>query len=77
VVKLTTITSPVVSRNKKGNRIVVKDGGKDATVRVHSRRTKVTIDGNPAKRDDVKEGMTCAVTYEGNDSEAASLACRK
>ncbi|MQA65199.1 MAG: hypothetical protein GEU76_04745 [Alphaproteobacteria bacterium] len=77
VVKLTTITSAVVSRNKKGNRIVIKDGGKDATVRVHSRRTRITIDGNPAKRDDIKTGMTCAVTYEGDDSEASTLACRK
>jgi pectin methylesterase-like acyl-CoA thioesterase len=76
-VKLTTITSAVVSHNKKGSRIVIKDGGKDATVRVHSRRTKITVDGKPAKRGDIKSGMTCAVTYEGNDSEAASLTCRK
>lgn len=77
VVRLKTIKAAVVSRDKKGSRVVIRDAGADATVRVHSSRTKVTIDGKQAGRDAIAAGMTCEITYEGNDTEASVVACTR
>jgi hypothetical protein len=76
-VKLKVVTSVIVKTNKKGNRIVIKDGGANATVKVHSRRTKIRLNGKKAKRKKIKSGMTCEVAYEGDGTEAATLTCKK
>jgi tripartite-type tricarboxylate transporter receptor subunit TctC len=76
-VKLKVVTSVIVKTNKKGNRIVIKDGGANATVKVHSRRTKIRLNGKKATRKKIKAGMTCEVAYEGDGTEAATLTCKK
>jgi hypothetical protein len=74
---LVTTTAKIVKRNKKGSKLtLVEKGGKKVKASVHSRRTKITIDGKKAKRSKTKVGMTCEMAYEGSGSEAAKLTCR-
>ncbi len=75
--KLRTVSSAIVEIKRKGRRLVINDKGKRATVKVSGSRTKVTMDGKKAKRSAIKTGMSCAVTYEGHNTEAASVACKR
>jgi tripartite-type tricarboxylate transporter receptor subunit TctC len=62
---------------KKGRSIEVKmsDG---ATVKapLSRSRSKVTIAGKAAKREDLKEGMTCTLTYAQRGLEASKVVCK-
>jgi ribosomal protein L36 len=75
--KLRTVSSAIVEIKRKGRRFVINDKGKKATVKVSGSRTKVTMDGKKVKRSAIKTGMSCAVTYEGHNTEAASVACKR
>lgn len=59
-----------------GRKVVLKTSdGKTMTVGVSASRTKVTVAGKEAKRDDLKAGLTCtAVGAAGAD--ATSLDCK-
>lgn len=46
-------------------------------MRVSSSRTVLLIDGKRSGRKAVKKGMTCTITYAGNDQTARSVACAK
>jgi tripartite-type tricarboxylate transporter receptor subunit TctC len=76
-VVLVNTTAKITKRNKKGSKLSLKEtGGKKIKARVHSRRTKITIDGKKAKRSKTKVGMTCSMVYEGSGSEASKLDCK-
>jgi hypothetical protein len=45
------------------------------TAKISNSRTKITVAGKEAKRDALKPGMKCNVTYTGDDSEASLIAC--
>jgi tripartite-type tricarboxylate transporter receptor subunit TctC len=76
-VVLVTTTAIITKRNKKGSKLSLKEsGGKNIKANVHSRRTKLTIDGKKAKRSKTKVGMTCTLVYEGSGSEASKMDCK-
>lgn len=50
--------------------------GKKADASVSGSRTKVTIDGNKAKRGKIEVGMTCTFVYYGPGTRAKELICR-
>jgi tripartite-type tricarboxylate transporter receptor subunit TctC len=76
-VVLVTTTAKIVKRNKKGSKLTLTEkGGKKVNARVHSRRTKITIDGKKARRSKTKVGTTCEMEYEGSGSEATKLNCK-
>ncbi|MDH3239893.1 MAG: hypothetical protein OEO83_04425 [Alphaproteobacteria bacterium] len=75
-VVLVKTMAKIVKRNKKGSKLTLEEkGGKKVKASVHSRRTKLTIDGKKAKRSKTKVGMMCEMEYEGSGSEATKLAC--
>jgi hypothetical protein len=59
------------------NKIVhLKDkDGKAVTTEISGSRTKLTINGKPAKRKELKVGMSCEIVYLGPGTEAKSASC--
>lgn len=72
-----TVESKVLRLRRGGRVIDITAGGERHRVKVSGRRTKVTMNGKPADRSDIKPGMVCKVEYPGNKQEARSIACRK
>ena len=75
--KMRTVKVKITSAKRKGRRYMFKVDGKKQKVRVSSSRTIVTINGDRSGRKAVKKGMTCTITYPGNDQTAKSVACTK
>jgi len=75
--KMRTVKVKIDAAKRGGRRYMFKVDGKKQKVRVSSSRTIVTINGNRSGRKTVKKGMTCTVTYPGNDQTAKSVACKK
>lgn len=75
--KMQTVKVKIDAAKRGGRRYEFKVDGKKQKVRVSSSRTIITIDGNRTGRKAVKKGMTCTVTYPGNDQTAKSVACKK
>lgn len=66
-----------ISRIDNGGReIRFTAGGKKAKAAISGSGTKVTVNGQPAKRGDIKAGMTCEVDYQGSGSTARSVDCK-
>lgn len=60
-----------------GRKIAISVGGKDMETGISGSRTKITVAGKPAKRDDFKAGMECTVTLPNEGAkEAALVACK-
>ncbi len=59
----------------KGRRLSFKVKGKTHKVKVSGRRTKIFIGGKKSKRKNLKVGMKCAVSYQGDGSTAKSVKC--
>ncbi|MFM1813390.1 MAG: hypothetical protein RLZ98_85 [Pseudomonadota bacterium] len=74
VIPIETMDGKLVSVKRKGARITVAADGKERKARVSGRNTKITVAGKEAKRGDLKEGMTCKLTYQA--SAARELACK-
>ena len=49
--------------------------GKSVSGEISGSRTKVTINGAQAKRDDLKVGMTCTIVSDQGAAEAAAVTC--
>lgn len=73
-----TVDGKISKIRAKGRRMMVmfKEKGKRVRAKVHGRMTKVTIGGKRAKGKAIKVGMTCKITYEGDNTFAKSIACR-
>ncbi len=68
----------LVSSGAMAAKIEVKNEGREVvaggkTYTVSASRTQITIGGNPAGRGDLKSGMDCQITGEG---EASAIACK-
>ena len=70
-----TIKTKVLKSKRGGRRVYFMAGGKQHKVKVSGSRTKIVIKGAEGNRSDVKAGMTCAITYPGNNEEARKIAC--
>jgi tripartite-type tricarboxylate transporter receptor subunit TctC len=62
---------------KGGSKVSFKGKGKDGnnvkgSVRVSGSKTKVSVGGQTAKRDALKTGMACTLTYQGRDAKEIS-----
>ena len=75
--KMRTVKVKIDAAKRGGRRYSFKVGGKKQKVRISSSRTIVTINGERTSRKAVKKGMTCTITYPGNDQTAKSVACKK
>jgi tripartite-type tricarboxylate transporter receptor subunit TctC len=74
-VKLKSTDGTIAKVSKK--RMTVKDaGGKMVNVRVHAKRSKVTVGGKKAKTAALKEGMACTVAYFGEGDLAPKIDCK-
>jgi tripartite-type tricarboxylate transporter receptor subunit TctC len=61
----------------KGRKIVVKGSdGKPVTLEPSGSRTKITVAGKEATRDDLKTGLNCEVTYTQGTAEPSAIACQ-
>lgn len=72
-----TVSGKIKKIRAKGRRMMVifKDKGKRSRAKVHGRMTKVSIGGKRAKGKKIKVGMTCKITYEGDNTFAKSIVC--
>jgi tripartite-type tricarboxylate transporter receptor subunit TctC len=75
-VKMLKNTGKVSAVLKGGRSFKVMEDGKELTVRISKSRTQITIGGKKAKRDKVKVGMTCEISWLKVNSEASLLACK-
>ncbi|MCH8916846.1 MAG: extracellular solute-binding protein [Alphaproteobacteria bacterium] len=75
--KMRTVKVMIIAAKRGGRRYTFKVDGKDQKVRVSGSRTIVTVNGERTSRKAVKKGMTCTITYAGNDQTARSVACAK
>ena len=75
--KMRTVKVKIDAAKRGGRRYMFKVDGKKQKVRVSSSRTIVTVNGTRTGRKSVKKGMSCTITYPGNDATAKSVACTK
>ncbi len=76
-VELPTHTGKVTKTGEGGRSVTVNAGGKAISTGISGSRTKVTVDGKAAKRDAIKEGMTCTVTLPSPGAkEAMKVDCK-
>ncbi len=67
-----------VTQTKKGGRqVFISHKGKEVWAKLSGSRTKVTVNGKPAKRKAIKVGMTCTFAYPRANAEAKKVDCRK
>lgn len=75
--KMRTVKVKIDDVKRKGRRYLFKVKGKKQKVRVSSSRTLTSVDGTRVSRKKVKKGMTCVITYPGNNQTAKSVICTK
>lgn len=69
-------TGKVTQTKRGGRRIFIMYQGKEVKAKISGSRTKVTINGKPDKRKNVKPGMTCTFVYVRPGAEAKELICK-
>lgn len=74
--KGSTVTVTLTAVENGGRAIAFRDGGKDAKAKLSGSRSRIEIGGKGAKRNMLKPGMSCEVTYAGPGSEASLVACK-
>lgn len=65
----------VTGVGKGGRDIKLMHQGKTVEAKISGSRTEVIVNGSKAKRDAIKSGMTCEVTYPGPGEEAKAVNC--
>jgi tripartite-type tricarboxylate transporter receptor subunit TctC len=72
-----TVKTPLISVTPDGKTIEFKSGEADIKAAVSGSRTKITIDGAEAEREQLKAGMRCEITYDPQheENEPQSLVC--
>ena len=71
-----TVKATIAKVGKKGRSITFNEKGGEVRAFLHRRATKVTIAGKKAKGRKLKAGLSCAVTFEGNNTLAKTVACK-
>jgi tripartite-type tricarboxylate transporter receptor subunit TctC len=69
---------PLLEVKDKGREIVFKGpDGKNVNSKPSGGRTQITIAGKEAKREDLKAGLNCSISYKsGGDNEPDEIACK-
>ena len=75
--KMRTVEVRITGAKRGGRRYHFMADGKEQKVRVSSSRTEILVNGKRQGRKAVKTGMTCRLTYPGDDQEAKKVDCRK
>jgi iron(III) transport system substrate-binding protein len=70
------VATTLTKIERGGRWLHFKVGGAAHKTKVSGSRTQVVIGGKPVRRNKLKVGMACDVTYSGNDSEAKLVACK-
>lgn len=65
----------VTNVGKGGRDLKILHQGQSVEAKISGSRTKVTVNGAPVKRDAIKPGMTCEITYPGPGEEATTIKC--
>jgi tripartite-type tricarboxylate transporter receptor subunit TctC len=71
-----TVKATIAKVGKKGRSIIFKEKGSQVRAFLHRRASKITIAGKKAKGKKLKAGLSCAITYEGNNTLAKAVACK-
>ncbi len=71
-----TVNAIIGKVGKKGRSITFKEKGDKVRAFLHRRASKVTIAGKKVKGRKLKAGLSCAVTFEGNNTLAKTVACK-
>lgn len=69
------VKSALTAVKPRGREISFKDGNETHSTTLSGSRSKVTVGGKPAKREELKAGMSCSITYGGDKTEASLVAC--
>jgi tripartite-type tricarboxylate transporter receptor subunit TctC len=69
-------TGKVTQTKRGGRRIFIMYKGREIKAKISGSRTKVTLNGKPNKRKNVKPGMTCTFVYIRLGGEAKQLNCK-
>jgi tripartite-type tricarboxylate transporter receptor subunit TctC len=70
------VRSKITAIKKGGRTISFKvNKGRTHNVKVSGSKTKITVNGKPAKRSALKTGMTCRFIYPKKNKTAKSIAC--
>jgi hypothetical protein len=69
---------PLLEVKDKGREIVFKGpDGKNVNSKPSGGRTQITIAGKEGKRDDLKAGQVCTISYKaGGDNEPEEIHCK-
>lgn len=71
------IAGALLDVQNKGREIVMQGAdGKPMTLEPSGSRTKITIAGKDAKRDELKTGQACEITYAAGSNEPSAIACQ-
>lgn len=71
------VSGPLLDVQDKGRKIVVNGvDGKRMTLEPSGTRTKISVAGKEAKRDDLKTGQNCEITYAAGSDEPSAITCK-
>lgn len=74
--KATSVDTKIGEVINGGRKIAFDVKGKKITASVSGSRTKITVGGKKGKRQSLKAGMDCKVSYAGDGGEAKSIDCK-
>jgi iron(III) transport system substrate-binding protein len=72
--KLQIVHAAIDEVGKRSIKFKVKDAAQ--TARVSDERTHIAVDGEGAEFNEIKAGMSCEITYAGNNQDATRLDCK-
>jgi tripartite-type tricarboxylate transporter receptor subunit TctC len=75
-IPVVTVSTTITDIKKGGRELHFQVKGKSHKTKVSGSRTKITIAGKEGKRKNIKVGMVCDVSYQGNGTEAKNIACK-
>lgn len=61
---------------KGGRELAFKVGAGEHKVKISGTRTQISLNGKAVRRNKLKQGMACNITYSGDGSEAKVVACK-
>ncbi len=76
VLKLVSFSGKVTGTKRGGRSMAFKGKEGKLKIKVSGSKTKVTINGEKAKRSAVKKGMACTVSSYGSGTTATKIDCK-
>ncbi|MGI9336196.1 MAG: hypothetical protein ACR2RL_23865, partial [Gammaproteobacteria bacterium] len=73
--RMTSVRSELLDVGKKGKKITYLRDGEEKSIKISRSRTKITIGGSEAQREDLKAGLNCEIGWIGLDIGAAMVKC--